>query len=154
MLAEVTIYAEEHQMDVFEEEAMVRCLQEKIDEFSGSSKLSRDLLRQFKEISDVYKLANQLCNDLPMDYVQRQKFLEAIDIKDRCEELLSFMGKEAEIFKITREIQEKVKAKIDKNQKEYILREQMKVIREELGESNTVSDAEEFEAQLQKIKGR
>ena len=152
MLAEVTIYAEEHQMDVFEEEAMVRCLQEKIDEFSGSSKLSRDLLRQFKEISDVYKLANQLCNDLPMDYVQRQKFLEAIDIKDRCEELLSFMGKEAEIFKITREIQEKVKAKIDKNQKEYILREQMKVIREELGESNTVSDAEEFEAQLKKLK--
>ena len=63
------------------------------------------------------------------------------------------MGKEAEIFKITREIQEKVKAKIDKNQKEYILREQMKVIRGwNWGESNTVSDAEEFEAQLKKLK--
>ena len=72
----------------------------KIDEFSGSSKLSRDLLRQFKEISDVYKLANQLCNDLPMDYVQRQKFLEAIDIKDRCEELLSFMGKKRRFLKL------------------------------------------------------
>lgn len=152
MSAEVTIYEEEHALDMIQEEAMIRYLHEKLEEFSSQSKVSKDLLRQFLDTNDVYKLTNQLCNDLPMDYVQRQKFLEAVDIKERYDELVAFMENEAEVFKITRQIQEKVKARVDKNQKEYILREQLKVIREELGESNTVSDAEEFEAQLKKLK--
>lgn len=152
MTAEVTIYEDEHSLDMIQEEAMVRYLHEKLEEFSTQSKVSKDLLRQFLETNDVYKLTNQLCNDLPMDYVQRQKFLEAVDIKERYDELVAFMENEAEVLKITRQIQEKVKARVDKNQKEYILREQLKVIREELGESNTVSDAEEFEAQLKKLK--
>ena len=152
MEAEVTIYDDEHSLDMFEEEAMVRYLHEKIEAVYSQSRLSKDLLKQFLETTDIYKLINQLCNDLPMDYVQRQKFLEAVNIRERYDELVVFMGNEAEIIKITRDIQEKVKAAVDKNQKEYILREQLKVIREELGDSGSATDADDFEEKLKHLK--
>lgn len=152
MEAEVTIYEEEHHLDMFEEEAMVRYLHEKLESVYGQSRMSKDLLKQFLDTKDIYKLVNQLCNDLPMDYIQRQKLLEATDVKDRYDELVIFIENEAEILKITHEIQEKVKANVDKNQKEYILREQMKVIREELGDANSASDADDFEEKLKKLK--
>lgn len=152
MEAEVTIYEDEHHLDMFEEEAMVRYLHEKLEAVYGQSRMSKDLLKQFLETEDIYKLVNQLCADLPMDYVHRQKLLEAVDIKARYDELVIFIENEAEILKITHEIQEKVKANVDKNQKEYILREQMKVIREELGDANSASDADDFEEKLKKLK--
>lgn len=80
------------------------------------------------------------------------KCLETVDLQMRFEVLAQFMTKEIEMIQITREIQAKVKERVDKNQREYILREQMKVIREELGEDNTQTDAEQFEAQLQELE--
>ena len=104
------------------------------------------------EEENLLKLVDQLCTNLPMEYKQRQKCLETIDLQMRFEVLAEFMTKEIEMIQITREIQAKVKERVDKNQREYILREQMKVIREELGEDNTQSDAEQFEAQLKELE--
>lgn len=109
-------------------------------------------MRQLLEEENLLKLVDQLCTNLPMEYKQRQKCLETVDLQMRFEVLAQFMTKEIEMIQITREIQAKVKERVDKNQREYILREQMKVIREELGEDNTQSDAEQFEAQLKELE--
>ena len=113
---------------------------------------SSELVRQLLEEENLLKLVDQLCTNLPMEYKQRQKCLETVDLQMRFEVLAQFMTKEIEMIQITREIQAKVKERVDKNQREYILREQMKVIREELGEDNTQTDAEQFEAQLQELE--
>ena len=82
---------------------------------------------------------------------QKQKVLEAVELKERCELLCSIMENEIQILQIKIEIQEKVKERIDKNQREYIMREQMKLIREELKEDN-VNEADQFEEELKKLK--
>ena len=82
----------------------------------------------------------------------KQKILEALTLEERYEVLGAILGNEIEIMQIGRDLQKKVKARIDKNQREYILREQLKLIREELGEDNTADDAEEFKKKLQELQ--
>ena len=89
--------------------------------------------------------------NIPLFYEQKQKVLEAVELKERCELLCSIMENEIQIMQIKIEIQEKVKERIDKNQREYIMREQMKLIREELKEDN-VNEADQFEEELKKLK--
>ena len=131
----------------------VRYLHDLLQNYSiQNPNFSSELVRQLMEEENLLKLVDQLCTNLPMEYKQRQKCLETIDLQMRFEVLAEFMTKEIEMIQITREIQAKVKERVDKNQREYILREQMKVIREELGEDNTQSDAEQFEAQLKELE--
>lgn len=127
------------------EEAMLRDLKELFIRYcQENQKISTELAAQILEINEVKKLVGQIAINLPLAYEQRQKLLEAVDINKRYELLGVLMSNEIEIIQIRTDLQNKIREKIDKNQKEYILREQMRLIREELGEDNTFSDADKF----------
>ena len=153
--AEVVPYEKESEQPLTENEAeaMSRNLKELFAVYcQESQKISKELMMQILEISDVEKLADQIAINLPMTYEQRQKVLDALEIHDRCEALSVIIGNEVEILKIREELQSQIKARIDKNQKEYILREQLKLIREELGEDNSQTEIEEFKKKAEKLQ--
>ncbi len=152
--ADVTVFDKTIcEIDEAQKGGYVRYLHELLENYAMQNpNFSSELVRQLLEEENLLKLVDQLCTNLPMEYKQRQKCLETVDLQMRFEVLAQFMTKEIEMIQITREIQAKVKERVDKNQREYILREQMKVIREELGEDNTQTDAEQFEAQLKELE--
>ncbi len=115
-------------------------------------KPGKELARQMVEIVDLEKLLDHIGNNLPVGYEQKQRILEAGSLQGRYETLMIILLNEINIIQIKTEFQTKVKEKVDKNQKEYILREQMKLIREELGEDNTTSEAEHFLEETKKLK--
>lgn len=133
--------------------AMVRSIQETFGKYATiNPKAGKELYRQLNEMTDLEKIMDQLANNLPVHYDEKQKILEAVSLTERYEVLLALLLKEIEITAIKNDFQSKVKERVDKNQKEYLLREQMKVIREELGEDNTESDADAFMESLKKLK--
>lgn len=135
------------------QEAMHRGLKGLFHRYAAESgKISKDLVAQILNIEDVEELVNQIAVNLPLSYQNKQKILEAISIEDRYEVLGAIISSEIDIMQIGKDLQKKVKARIDKNQREYILREQLKLIREELGEENTADDAEEFRKQLKSLQ--
>ena len=140
-------------LDYVVSEAMLRVLKEKLEEYGRQHpKFAKEVLPNVTVIMDLEELMLQAAIQLPWDFTVRQEYLEASDTTGRYEALVRNLVNEIEISRIRREFQERVKQNIDKNQKEYILREQMKIIREELGEDNPVSDADEFEKQLKSLK--
>ena len=102
--------------------------------------------------SDVEILVDELATHIPFSYPEKQKILEEMDLKERCELMLVMLEEELDVLKLKQKIQQKVKVNVDKNQKEYMLREQMKVIREELGETNVEDEADEFMNQLKELR--
>ncbi len=155
LLAEIIRFDEEVDDGLPEEakEAMLRSIQETFGKYVVvNPKMGKELQRQLSEITDLEKLMNQLANSLPVHFEEKQKILDAVSMTERYEVLMALLLKEIEIIAIKNDFQAKVKAQVDKNQKEYLLREQMKVIREELGEDNTESDADHFMDALGKIK--
>ena len=155
LYAEVIRFDEEVEGELPEEvqQAMVRSVQETFGKYLVvNPKVGKDLQRHLNEMSDLKKLMDLLANNLPVRYEEKQKILEAVSMTERYEVLMALLLKEIEITAIKNDFQKKVKEKVDKNQKEYILREQMKVIREELGEDNTESDADAFKEALKKLK--
>ena len=155
LLAEIIRFDEEVDDGLPEEakEAMLRSIQETFGKYVVvNPKMGKELQRQLSEITDLEKLMNQLANSLPVHFEEKQKILDAVSLTERYEVLMALLLKEIEITAIKNDFQAKVKAHVDKNQKEYLLREQMKVIREELGEDNTESDADHFMDALGKIK--
>ncbi len=155
LLAEIIRFDEEVDDGLPEEakEAMLRSIQETFGKYVVvNPKMGKELQRQLSEITDLEKLMNQLANSLPVHFGEKQKILDAVSMTERYEVLMALLLKEIEIIAIKNDFQAKVKAHVDKNQKEYLLREQMKVIREELGEDNTESDADHFMDALGKIK--
>lgn len=155
LLAEIIRFDEEVDGGLPEEakEAMLRSIQETFGKYVVvNPKMGKELQRQLSEITDLEKLMNQLANSLPVHFEEKQKILDAVSMTERYEVLMALLLKEIEIIAIKNDFQAKVKAHVDKNQKEYLLREQMKVIREELGEDNTESDADHFMDALGKIK--
>ncbi len=147
---EVTVYDKTiNDIPELTQAGYVRFLHEQLQGYAAQSpNFSAELVRQLMEENSLMKLVDQLCTNLPMDYKQRQLCLEAVDLEMRFNVLAEFLSKEIEMIQISREIQAKVKERVDKNQREYILREQIKAIKEELGEDNNDSDAEQFEADL------
>ena len=134
-------------------EAMVRSLQETMAEYGAvSPKTGKELAKQAMEISDLTRLLDHIGNNLLTGYENKQRILEAIDVEERYETVMSILLNEINVIRIKMEFQAKVKERVDKNQKEYILREQMKLIREELGEDNTQSDADHFLEEVKKLK--
>lgn len=155
LLAEIIRFDEEVDDGLPEEakEAMLRSIQETFGKYVVvNPKMGKEQQRQLSEITDLEKLMNQLANSLPVHFEEKQKILDAVSMTERYEVLMALLLKEIEIIAIKNDFQAKVKAHVDKNQKEYLLREQMKVIREELGEDNTESDADHFMDALGKIK--
>jgi len=140
-------------LDYVTTEAMIRVLKEKLEDYGKQHpKFAKEALPYMILESDIEDLMLQMAVQLSWDYEVRQEYLNARDCAGRYEAMVRSLVNEIEISRIRREFQEKVKQTIDKNQKEYILREQMKIIREELGEDNPISDADEYEKQLKNLK--
>ncbi len=156
LLAEVSLLeaeAEEYSTEV--KEGMLRAVQETYRRYAAlNPKAGKEFLHQVSETKDADKLMDLIVNNLPVYYEEKQKYLEAVTIEERYEVLMELLLSEINIISIKKDFQEKVKQRVDKNQKEYLLREQMKVIREELGEDNTESDADQFLQALKKIKAK
>ena len=133
-------------------EAMHRSLRELFHHYcSESGKVSKELVAQILNIESVEELVEQIAVNLPLSYQNQQKILEAVTLQERYELLGAILSNEINVIQISRDLQKKVKARIDKNQREYILREQLKLIREELGEENTADDVEEFKQKLKDL---
>ena len=144
---------EEMQMPEPVMEAMHRSLKELFHRYCmENGKVSKELVAQILNIDNVEELVEQIAVNIPLSNQNKQKILEALTLEERYEVLGAILGNEIEIMQIGRDLQKKVKARIDKNQREYILREQLKLIREELGEDNTADDAEEFKKKLQELQ--
>ncbi len=144
---------EEELLPVEVQEAMMRGIRETFTRYCLlNPKPGKELARQMVEIVDLEKLLDHIGNNLPVGYEQKQRILEADSLQGRYETLMIILLNEINIIQIKTEFQTKVKEKVDKNQKEYILREQMKLIREELGEDNTTSEAEHFLEETKKLK--
>lgn len=156
--ARVVVY-EEQDMDTEEalpkqaREAMVLSVQETFAKYAKvQGKVGQDVLRQIRNETDLVRLLDAVGNSLPLSYKRKQTLLEAVQLTARYETVLATLLEETEVLALRREFQKKVQEKVDKNQKEYLLREQMQVIREELGESNTETDAQEYEKQLKELQ--
>ena len=136
----------DQELEYVTSEAMIRVLKEKMEEYGRQHpKFAKEVLPALLRQSSLSQLMLQMASELPWDYTVRQEYLEAGDPVSQYEVIVTNLVNEIEISQIRREFQEKVKASIDQNQKEYILREQMKIIREELGE-DSLSEADEYEA--------
>ena len=133
-------------------EAMMRGLKEIITEYAAKNgKISKESVAEFLDITDLKRLVNEVAANIPLKYKDQQELLEELDFWSRYEKLSLKLVNEMQIMEIKEELQRKVKNKVDKHQKEYLLREQLKVIREELGEDTTFSDADEFEEACSKL---
>lgn len=117
-----------------------------------NGKIPKDVITQVADEKTFLGLVNQIAANVPLDYLNLQDILEETDLNRRYEVLAFKIANEMEVMHLKEEIQGKVKERIDRHQKEFILREQLKVIREELGEDNILSDAEEFETATKKLK--
>ena len=133
-------------------EAMMRGLKEIITEYAAKNgKISKESVAEILDITDLKRLVNEVAANIPLKYKDQQELLEELDFWNRYEKLSLKLVNEMQIMEIKEELQRKVKNKVDKHQKEYLLREQLKVIREELGEDTTFSDADEFEEACSKL---
>ncbi len=154
LLAQAAVYEEEEDFDNENaKEAALRSLKELFHAYCvESGKLSRELIGQIMKLTDIGHLVDQISINLPLAYTDRQKILEALTIPQRCEVVGTLMTNEIEIHQIRQDIQQRLKNKVDKNQREYILREQLKLIREELGEDSSQADVEKYRKQLEKLE--
>ena len=134
-------------------EAMARGLKEIYMEYvMRLPKYPKDMIKQIQEYTELCQVVDQIAANVPLEQKDLQELLEEPDLLKRYQMLAFKLVNEMQIMDIKEEIQKKVKERVDQNQREYILREQLKQIREELGEDNTISDAEEFEAAAAKLK--
>lgn len=125
-------------------EAMLVGVRESFEKYATVvGKVNKELFRQIEKYDDIEKLIDFVTNNLPVSYAQKQKVLGTEDICDRYEVIVAILLKQINVAQIKNDFQQKVKKKIDKHQREYLLREQMSVIREELGE-NADSEADDF----------
>lgn len=128
-----------------EQEGMLRALDDLLVRYSQlNQKFSKDMLRQLQEIHDFEKMILAACVQLPFQYKEKQRLLEAVGMEERYELLCTILVSEMEVLKINNEIQRKLKERVDKGQREYILREQIKVIQEELGEDTLLADVKHY----------
>ena len=144
---------EEYSAEV--KEGMRRAILEAYGRYAAvNPKIGKDFLRQTVDLQDTGKLIDAIANHLPVYYEEKQKYLEAVTLEERYETLMRMLLSEINILSIKNEFQAKVKDQVDKNQKEYLLREQMKVIREELGEDHSQTDADHFLEELEKLEAK
>ena len=151
---EVTGFEEDsgHYPDTVKE-AMYRSIQGLFQRYCmESGKIGRELAAQILDIQDLREFISQISVNLPLSYQNRQKLLEAVTLEEQYETLGAVLQSELEILEVSHDLQQKLKSRIDKNQREYILREQLKLIREELGEDRTSDAAEEYKAKLEKLE--
>ena len=139
--------------DETEKEAMFRELHDLFGKYLIVNRnFGKGFVKQMLEIKSLEKLVQFVASNLPLEYKNRQKLLEAKELSTRYQLLLVMLENEISIFKIRAELQSKVRKKVDENQKNYVLREQMQAIREELGEDNFDSEIEDYRSRTKKLK--
>lgn len=147
------IKEQEVELSGAEKDGMARALEDLLKRYSQlNQKFSKDMLRQMLEIRDMEKLTMAACVQLPFYYKEKQRLLEAVNIVDRYDILCTILVNEMEVLQIRNEIQQKVKDRVDKNQRDYILREQIKVIQEELGEDTLLADVKHFHEKTDELE--
>jgi ATP-dependent Lon protease len=140
-------------IDYITRQAMIQIIQEKLEEYGKENpRIAKEVLPNLMVLTDLGELLDQIAVQLSWDYRVRQQVLESALLEDRYALVLKQLITEIEVTKVKRELQSHVKERIDKNQKDYILREQLKVIREELGEDNPLSDADDYLKKLKALK--
>ena len=151
--AEVEIIEDDEAMpETLDDQAMLRGLKDIFVEYAAKNgKFSKESIGGILEIQDVKKLVDEIAANVPLPYMELQDILNQTEFEQRYETLCFKLVNEIQIIAIKDEIRAKVKERVDKHQREYILREQLKLIREELGEDSTISDAEEFESTTKKL---
>lgn len=155
LYAEVMRFTEDSMEDIPENavEAMLRCVRDTYEKFCAlTAKNGKEAARQVNEIGELDILIDTIANSIPVGYEEKQRILEAITVTERYEVLMGLLLNEIDVITIKNDLAAKIKSKVEKNQREYILREQLKVIREELGEDHTESDAQQYEEALKKLK--
>lgn len=139
----------------YQKKAMVKNLFDLVKEFSSvGNQIGENALKRLKEISNVPKLVDDVAALLPLDVKSKQNILSEFNCLKRYDMLVNFLVDEIEVADYRKKLQAKIKGQIDKNQRDYILREQIKVIREELGEGDTLSESEEFKQRLEKLNAK
>ena len=154
LVGEVNIVEdEEEELDNITREAMVRVLKEQMENLGNEqAKFKKDIMPNLLRYSDLDTLLEQMAIQMPWEPEIRQEILDTVYLSYRYEVLIKHLIREIQLAQVKREIQSQVKANIDKNQRDYILREQMKYIREELGEENTLTEADEYRRQTNALK--
>lgn len=133
------------------EEAMCRVIKELLSEYAQNTRLNKDTIGVILRLRSISSLMNKTVSCLPVYYESKQRFLEASTIEEEYEILTELLQNESEISRIKKELQEKVKQRVEKNQKEYVLREQLKVIRQELGDEDTMTEADAYLEQTREL---
>lgn len=148
-----TVFEFDEMIDDVTKQAMLQIVQDKLSEYGKENqRLSKEVIPGLLVLSDLGELLDQIAVQLSWDYQVRQQVLESIMLDERYALVMKHLLTEIEVTKVKRELQSQVKDRIDKNQKDYILREQLKVIREELGEDNPLTDADEYNKRLKSLK--
>ncbi len=153
LLAEIEQLFTENDLEENEEEAMLRELRELFKKYGAyNPKIGKTLERHFSDMTGLEQCINQMAANLPLSYEDKQKVLEEDVLRSRFEVLALILSNEIEIARVKNEVAEKIKGRVEKHQKEYLLREQMGYIRQELGEDEEESETEQYEAELKKLK--
>lgn len=154
LMGEISLLGEEEEdTEPLAREAMLRILKDKLEEYGTvNQRVAKEILPSLLLISDLKEMLKQIPVQMPWDYTVCQAILECTTMSGKYEAVLQTLMTEMEVYRIKKEFQEKVKADIDQNQKEYILREQMKIIRQELGEDNPLSDADEYQKKTEELR--
>lgn len=138
--------------DTVRREALLRLINESFDKYAIANKVfTMEFLLEVSTITELGKLSDTVVNRLAMEHIQKQDFLSELDIIARATKLLAYLNNENQIIDIKKEINDKVKANIDKNQREFVLREQIRVINEELGEEGVVAEIKAYRAKMEKL---
>ena len=153
ILAEIEEAPEGEKLEESETEAALREVRSVFERYSQCyPKVGKNLMPRIEEINDLEALVDEITSSIPLQYTNKQKILEEFDLRERFSLLCQILLNEVEVARVRAELTEKIRSRVEKNQKEYLLREQLHFIREELGEENTLSDAEQFAEDLNKCE--
>lgn len=152
-VANVHVTPDEAEPEELAQQGMLRSLKEGLMVYAGEhGNLSKEMLHNLSETTSLRKLVEQIPIQIPMTVPEKQQILSARDLLGQFEAESMILANETYIIRIKKDIQEKVKQRVDKNQREYMLREQMKVIQSELGEANPIADADRFRVLCEELE--
>ena len=149
----ILLIPQEETLDELEETAMVQTLKELFQQYALTQpKLGKELVQRLSNHTELRKQIYEMAGNLPLYFADKQQILEANSLKEKYEVLATVFTRQIEVSRFKQDLQAKIKTQIDKSQREYMLREQMKVIRKELGEEDFVSEADRYLEQLSEKK--
>ena len=154
-MAAAVEYLEEEENDTFEVKALTRALISEMKEVSENNPLFSDEMRlNMVNIDNPGKIADFIASILNTDKDDQQKILETVNVRQRMEQVLVFIKREQELLRVQKKISQDINERVDKNQREYFLREELKAIQDELGETaeGNATDYQKFKTKIDELK--